>query len=49
MPGWVKVFAIIALIVMVLFVALLIFGKGRHGPGRHFSSSAVMLTAMAQG
>ncbi len=33
-PKWVKVFGIIALIVVVLFVVLL-FTPGRHGPGRH--------------
>jgi hypothetical protein len=36
MPRWVKVFGIIALIVVVLFVILLLTGgPGRHGPGRH--------------
>ena len=35
-PRWVKVFAIIALVVLVLFVILLVTGgPGRHGPGRH--------------
>jgi uncharacterized membrane protein len=35
-PRWVKVFAIIALVVVLLFVALLI-APGSHGPGRHMS------------
>jgi ABC-type transporter Mla subunit MlaD len=35
-PRWVKVFALIALVVILLFVILLITGRGGdHGPGRH--------------
>ncbi len=35
-PRWVKVFGIITLVVVVLFVILLLTGgPGRHGPGRH--------------
>jgi len=34
-PRWVKVFGIIAVVVVVLFVVLLVFGSGGHGPGRH--------------
>jgi hypothetical protein len=35
-PRWVKVFAIIALVVVALFLILLLTGgPGRHGPGRH--------------
>lgn len=37
-PLWVKVFGIIALVVIVLFVILLLSGRG-HGPGRHTPSS----------
>jgi hypothetical protein len=33
-PRWVKVFGIIALVVVLLFVVLL-FAPGSHGPGRH--------------
>ena len=33
-PRWVKVFGIIALVVVLLFVVLLL-SPGRHGPGRH--------------
>lgn len=33
-PRWVKVFGTIAALVVVLLVALLLFGGG-HGPGRH--------------
>ena len=37
-PGWVKVTAIIAVVVLALVVVLLITGRGGgHGPGRHVS------------
>jgi hypothetical protein len=39
-PRWVKVFGIIALVVVLLFV-ILMFARGpggRHGPGRHIPS-----------
>jgi prolyl oligopeptidase PreP (S9A serine peptidase family) len=34
-PRWVKVFGIISLVVVLLFVFVLLRGGGRHGPGRH--------------
>jgi hypothetical protein len=34
-PRWVKVFGIIAITVVLLFVILMLVGGGRHGPGRH--------------
>jgi hypothetical protein len=34
-PRWVKVFGIVALIVIVLVVVMLVTGRGGHGPGRH--------------
>jgi hypothetical protein len=35
-PRWVKVFGIVALILVVVFVVLQLVGVGgRHGPGRH--------------
>lgn len=37
-PRWVYVFGIIALIVVLLFVAVMLVG-GNHGPGRHTSSA----------
>jgi ABC-type transporter Mla subunit MlaD len=41
-PRWVKVFGIIALVVVVLFVILLITGHGgKHGPGRHTGVAAL--------
>ena len=37
-PRWVKVFGLIALVVIVLFVVLLVVGgPGGHGPRRHLS------------
>jgi hypothetical protein len=33
-PRWVKVFGVVAIVVLVLFVVLLVFG-GDHGPSRH--------------
>ena len=38
-PRWVKVFAIVVLLVAVLFVGLKLTGLGgNHGPGRHGGS-----------
>ncbi|HWC27518.1 MAG TPA: hypothetical protein VG474_13100 [Solirubrobacteraceae bacterium] len=34
-PHWVKLAALVAVVLVLLFVAVLIFGDGRHGPGRH--------------
>ena len=35
-PRWVKVFGVIALVVVVLFIVLMLTGRGgEHGPGRH--------------
>lgn len=34
-PRWVKVFGAVALVVIVLFVILLLAGRGNHGPARH--------------
>jgi hypothetical protein len=36
-PRWVKVFGIIAIVLVLLFVILLLTGRG-HGPARHLSS-----------
>jgi ABC-type transporter Mla subunit MlaD len=38
-PTWVKVFAIVALVVVVLFVLVLL--TGGHGPRRHGADDAV--------
>jgi hypothetical protein len=41
-PRWVKFFAVIAVIVVVLFLVMMLTGgPGRHGPGRHFRSELV--------
>lgn len=37
-PRWVKVFGIITLVLILLFVLMLLFGRGHHGPSRHFES-----------
>jgi hypothetical protein len=42
-PRWVKVFAIIALVVVLLFVSLLLT-RGEHGPGRHTGGDGSHLT-----
>jgi hypothetical protein len=34
-PRWVKVFGIISVVVVLMFVIMLLVGGGRHGPGRH--------------
>lgn len=43
-PRWVKVFGIIAIVAVVLFVVLQFIGGG-HGPGRHLPSGATNNTA----
>lgn len=41
-PRWVKVFGIIALVVLLLIVTLKLTGfGGEHGPSRHTPSSSV--------
>ena len=39
MPRWVKVFLIVAAVLVVLTIALMLASGGQHGPGRHLSSS----------
>jgi len=34
-PRWVKVFGIVALVLVVAIVVMLLAGIGDHGPGRH--------------
>jgi len=38
-PRWVKVFAIIALVLVLLVVVMFLAG-GNHGPGRHLGTGA---------
>jgi len=37
-PRWVKVFGIIALVLVLLVVVMIFTGGGSHGPGRHLPS-----------
>jgi len=37
-PRWVKVFGIIALVLVLLVVIMMFAGGGNHGPGRHIPS-----------
>lgn len=37
MPRWVKIFGIVAALIVLVALAALIFGGGQHGPGRHAS------------
>jgi hypothetical protein len=34
-PRWVKVFGLVAFVLVVLIVVMLIAGRGGHGPSRH--------------
>ena len=38
MPRWVKIFLIVAAVLVVLLVVGMLIGGGQHGPGRHFGS-----------
>jgi len=38
MPRWVKVFAVVLAILVLLAVAMFLIGGGEHGPGRHTTS-----------
>ena len=40
MPSWVKISGIVVALVLLLVIALLMAGGGRHGPNRHISSDA---------
>ena len=41
-PRWVKVFGVVAIAVVLLFVILMLTGSGAgHGPARHAPSSSV--------
>lgn len=37
-PLWFKIFAAVALVVVVALAVLLLTGRGQHGPGRHTST-----------
>ena len=40
-PRWVKVFGIIAIVLVLLVVIMMFTGGGSHGPGRHTPSGDV--------
>jgi hypothetical protein len=40
-PRWVKVFVIVAAVVLVLMVLAMLITGGQHGPGRHQSRSSI--------
>ena len=40
MPGWVKVFGIITLVLVLLLVVVMVASGGGHGPGRHMPSGS---------
>jgi hypothetical protein len=44
-PRWVKVFGIIALVVVVLFVVVLVIRGGEHGPSRHTSKGGSTMSS----
>lgn len=46
MPRWVKVFGIIALIVLLLFIIMLLT-RGSHGPGRHLRGGGSQTMSVA--
>lgn len=48
-PRWVKVFGIITLVAILLFVVLVFAGGGRHGPGRHMPRGDAGGQAPAEG
>ena len=37
-PRWVKVFGLVALVLVLVFIVLHLADPGRHGPGRHITS-----------
>jgi ABC-type transporter Mla subunit MlaD len=47
-PRWVKVFGVISVIVVLLFVIMLFAGGGRHGPGRHMPRPSATAPAVQQ-
>jgi hypothetical protein len=38
-PRWVKVFGIVALVLVLLVIIMMFVSGGSHGPGRHIPSS----------
>jgi hypothetical protein len=48
MPRWVKVSLAVAAVLLVLAVALMLFGGGEHGPGRHLGGAAPTSSTLDQ-
>jgi hypothetical protein len=40
-PRWVKVFVVVAGVVLLLIVVAMLITGGKHGPGRHQSASSI--------
>lgn len=47
MPGWVKWFAIAAMVLGVVLLVAKLVGGGEHGPGRHMSQAPPAETVFA--
>ena len=47
-PRWVKVGAIVAVVVLVLVLAIMLLSGGEHGPLRHVPSAAATVTTDAR-
>ncbi|WP_050182601.1 hypothetical protein [Domibacillus robiginosus] len=43
-PRWVKVFGGLIVILVLLAIIMMLFGKGEHGPGRYLSFENVSQT-----
>lgn len=46
-PRWVKVFGVVAVIVILLAIAAMILVGGEHGPGRHMYGGHTAASALA--
>lgn len=46
-PRWVKVFGVVAVIVVLLAIAAMIWVGGEHGPGRHMHGDHTAASAFA--
>ncbi|MDJ0418901.1 hypothetical protein [Rhodococcus opacus] len=42
-PRWVKVVGVVVGLLLVLVIAVMLFGGGNHGPGRHMSAPATVV------
>ena len=46
-PRWVKVFGVVTVIVVLLAIVAMIFGGGKHGPGRHLHGARAETSHLA--